>query len=80
MPVFFLSTAILASLPPGKENYTWYIQAKDKNGVLLYLRGAYICTSEKALQDQSLQGVLQACHVWYIYLHLPYLTIKNNQM
>ena len=19
-------------------------------------------------------------HVWYIYLHLPYFTIKNNQM
>ena len=22
----------------------------------------------------------QTIHVWYIYLHLPYLTIKNNQM
>ena len=22
----------------------------------------------------------QTIHVWYIYLHLPYYTIKDNQM
>ena len=29
---------------------------------------------------QKKQSHSHTIHVWYIYLHLPYFTIKNNQM
>ena len=30
--------------------------------------------------NPALPSIAHTIHVWYIYLHLPYFTIKNNQM
>ena len=29
---------------------------------------------------EDVNNITHRIHVWYIYLHLPYFTIKNNQM
>ena len=40
----------------------------------------YLSCHHLAKVSTEMTKQTQTIHVWYIYLHLPYFTIKNNQM